>query len=511
MADLTVIVCTHHYVVRNVSARARPVVERFVKRYLQYGLVREHGRFFRKALRVFAAATQDRSEYRLHINTLREFKECLEAPELSGATDLVEWVEIPIGETDFVEYRVHPHLETRDYQIPVVEYLEKPPPPRSKLVGMQTGKGKSYCALRAIANLQMRACIIVRPMYLEKWVIDIRKTYQIEDSEFLVVQGSAQLQTLLNLADAGELTQIKLVLISNKTLQNWIKLYEQHGDATTEMGYACTPAQLFMVLRTGFRLIDEVHQDFHLNFKIDLYSHVYMAGSLSATMVSDDDFINKMYEVAYPSVDRQSGPAYDQYIDARAIIYGAKNPEKIRTTEYGSKSYSHHAFEKSIMRHPPTCKNYMDLIHYVIENTFMKDYEPGQRLLVYAASINFCTLLTEYLAQKYPRLYVRRYVEEDPYDNLLESDIRVTTLQSAGTAVDILNLTTVILTPAVSSSAANIQGFGRLRKLPDGTTPQFLYFVCRDIPKHLEYHKRKRDILASRALTYREEEIPKPI
>lgn len=370
----------------------------------------------------------------------------------------------------------------------------------------------SFIAMTAAAQLGQRFALIVRPSYIEKWLIDFNKTYNEEIAECLmVVQGSAQLQALLQMAALGELDGNKIILFSNKTLQNWIKLYEQNGSQILEQGYACLPDQLFEFLGVGVRIIDEVHQDFHLNFKLDLYTHVERSISLSATLLSEDDFLNNMYELAYPKGERFNGIAYDKYIDARAALYSFNDPRKIRVTEYGSKTYSHHAFEKSILRSESTTAAYFDMIRQVANGTFFKNYKPGQRLLVYCSSINMCTKLADYLRMQYPRLVINRYVEDDPFDYVMESDICVSTLQSAGTGIDIPNLTTVIMTPAVRSSAANIQGFGRLRKLADDTPVMFIYFVCQDFPKHTKYHEIKKVLLEERARTFKEEYLGRPI
>ena len=123
-----------------------------------------------------------------------------------------------------------------------------------------------------------------------------------------------------------------------------------------------------------------------------------------------------------------------------------------------------------------------------------------------------CTELTEYMRKKYPRLDVRRYDEDDEFENLIDADVSVSTMQSSGTAVDIPNLTTVIMTTAMASSQGNIQGFGRLRALKnDNTKTDFLYFVCEDIPKHIEYHEKKRMILRDRVKHYKSVHIGKPL
>jgi len=502
MAELTIVMSSHNFVVTNITPRARAAIETFARKYVLYGIVKTsyNSPFSRVALKVFAASTADRCEFRFHINQLEEFKRHLEYHYLTG--DLVAEVQKPVPVPIKVTFDVKSEWKDRDYQIPVIEYLVSHNPPVLKFVNLATGLGKSFCSMRAMQILGERTCIIVKPMYIEKWVLDMRRTYDIAFEDILVIRGSDQLQELLLEAETGEL-ETKVIIISNKTFQNWIKLYEKFREETLDMGYACLPENYCQHLGVGIRLIDEVHQDFHLNFKIDLYTNVPHSISLSATLVSDDAFLNNMYEIAYPAAYRCRGPAYKKYIASMAVIYKVKNPDKIRTKEYNSHSYTHHQFEQSILKNFDLTKHYFELVYQTLEGTYKQNYKKGDKAIVYCKSIDMCTLLTNFLKDKYKHLDIRRYVEEDVFENLLQADISVTTLESAGTAVDIDQLTTVILTTAVTSSQANIQGFGRLRELKDGRTPTFAYFVCEDIAKHIEYHERKRVLLEDRALTYK--------
>lgn len=359
----------------------------------------------------------------------------------------------------------------------------------------------TFCALNAATRLGKRIALIVKPAYIDKWISDFKTICGIERDEIVVVQGSAQIMAVIDRAQAGLLTE-KAIIFSNRTLQNWFSLYEDKGAGTLNMGYGCLPHELFPTLKVGLRIIDEVHQDFHLNFKVDLYTHVGQSISLSATLKSDDAFMNRMYETAYPLDKRYAGLAYDKYVTAYSWIYHVKKPQMLRWNEYGSLTYSHHAFEKSIMKHDALLESYMDMILVVIRRFYLnEDYVKGDRLLVYCASIELCTRLTAFLKSVLQDKDVRRYVEDDPYENLMEAEISVSTLLSAGTGHDIARLTTVILTTSVLSHQSNVQGFGRLRRLEDRKT-RFIYFACADVPKQLEYHLRKRELLATIALDY---------
>lgn len=501
MAKLLVEVFSHHFKVTRINPRHRESVERFARRNVQYGLAKVGRRFVRAPLKVFAAATKDRTEYSFHINQLVAFKEALKLDFITDAQ--VDYIEIPFQTPKNIELNLFPHWEVRENQAPVVDYLtEESEGPVRKFVNLQTGEGKSFIAMKAASVLSLLQIIIVKPMYIDKWVIDIKKTYDLKSDEVMCVRGSSNLKALIELASLNELNA-KVIIMSNKTYQNWLKLYEEYKDGILDMGYAVTPRWFFQHLGVGIRTIDEVHQDFHLNFKIDLYSHVKRSTSLSATLLSDEEFLNRMYEIAYPKSERYNGGQYKKYINARAVMYRIQNPDNFKCVDWATKRYSHNIFEQSLMRVPHRLESYLDLICLMIDSSYIKNYKKGNKCVIFCASIAMCTWLTEQLALRYPNHSVKRYVEEDPYENLMEPDFRVTTLLSAGTAVDIVGLQTTILTVAVSSSQANVQGLGRLRQMADGQTPEFLYLVAENIPKHLEYHIKKRELLRTRTKAYR--------
>ena len=73
-------------------------------------------------------------------------------------------------------------------------------------------------------------------------------------------------------------------------------------------------------------------------------------------------------------------------------------------------------------------------------------------------------------------------IVNDPYENIIEPDIRVTTIISGGTAIDIPNLRTLILNN-IKSPVANLQTMGRLRDLQNRDV-KFYYLYSEQIAKH---------------------------
>lgn len=499
MPELTLNVYTHHFSITKLSPRGRQAADSFSRRNMQYGLRKERGKFIRAPLKVYAASTVDRREFRFHINQLNEFREHLKNNYIGEEMYDTVIHERPAPKK--VVLKIREGWNARDNQLEAIQYANNVQRPHSKLIAIATGMGKSFITMRSSSDLCLRTMYIMRPSFIEKWIIDFHKTYDLDPDDILVVQGGESLLALFALAKEGKL-DAKIILMSNKTLQLWLKLYKERGIEILELGYPCLPHQMFEYLDVGRRVIDEVHMDFHLNFLIDLYTHVYDSLSLSATLISDDATVQRMQEIAYPVKKRYDGAGYTPYIRGKAVIYGIQDMAKIRFQDYATKSYNHIIFEQSLMRSPKHLAKYLELIRAVADDVYVNNHIEGNKLLIFAGSIEFCTVLTNFLKKAFPQHSVERYVEDDPYENLMKPDIRVSTVISAGTAVDIPGLKAAILTTAISSTASNLQSLGRTRVMADGQNPYFVWFVCENIPKHIEYHEKKRQVLEKRLLSY---------
>lgn len=500
---VTITVGSHFFRLNRIHPRMYPIIHQFITPYVEKGLVRQPGgRFRMEPVRVYASATTDRSEFRFHKNLLTKFLNHLKFHHI--AESLYEVKELSFFPVEAIDVSMDKKFELREIQVSAVDYItDITEENRSKLVPLPTGTGKTVVEAAAISQIKERTIIIVKPQFIKKWIKDLQEILGVATKDMLVVQGSANLQGLIEMGRNGLITS-PFILISNRTMQNWIKNYERFKDDIKELGYECFPEELFQITKSGHRLIDEVHMDFHLNFKLDLYTHCNSSTSLSATLLNNNPFMEQMYEIAYPLDKRFQAPPPKRYIDAYALLYHLDPHSHVRTQEYGSTIYSHMAFEKSILRNPRLMNNYWKIIQTAVNDYYVDGYTKGDRLAVFCSSIAMCTEVAKRLKQSYPHLDVRRYVEDDPIENLYSADVRVTTILSGGTGHDIHDLKTVLLTIAVDSVQANIQTLGRLRELKNGKTPIFVYMTCVDIDKHLDYHKRKSNMLEHRAKSVRQ-------
>lgn len=466
----------------------------------QWGPVRVGpGRFERRMLRVFVGVTATRDEFRFHINQFEDL--CRHLARYGFYMDTnVRLIHHPIYAPVPCEFTMRDLREERDYQIPLVNYLVEPG--SNKVVNLQTGRGKTFIALKALQRIAHRVVCVVKGMYIDKWVPDVESAYVLKKGDLMVIRGKEHLNRLIMLAQADVL-EAKFILISLKTMFLFLKHYESHG--ATELGSLIHPEDFYPLIGAGVRLIDEVHQDFHCNFRQDLYTHVPKTISLSATLESDDPFINSMYALTWPMGIRAPHVEYDRYIVVKSLWYSLNKPQRVRWKN-AMKQYSHVLFEQSIMKDKDMLTNYVEMINAIVMTSFIRTYEEGQKMLIFFATIEMCTYVVGYLKSLHPSLKVGRYVEEDKVEELHESDLIVSTLISAGTAVDVPNLRICLMTTALSSKQANIQALGRLRRLKDWPHihPEFIFLSAREMEKHRQYAEQKREKTDGKVLSFRD-------
>lgn len=473
------------------------------------------GRYEQFIERVYAAYTRNRDEFRFHRNQLNEVVQFLRSRGIAESTININYV----PETQYVknEIRFTDPRSPRDEQIPMIAYLKEPCPEGyapSKVITLQTGKGKGFISISALCHYSRRTVIIIRPGFIPKWIEELLEMTDMTMDDIMVVRGPEKgdrmgsvadliagrgvvpktggdmMRALLDLGKSGEL-KAKVIIISNVLFADYV---ESYMDQTAEgASYSVPPGEFYQTLGIGLRLIDEVHMDFHRNYRFEMYTHVPLTISLSATLDADKPFLNRRYDLMWPGAVRPPEVEYDAFIDVQSILYTINQPHLIRCKGFAN-SYSHTAFEKSILKNRRMLDNYKDMIAGVLDEVFVCDMQKGQSAIVFFATVDMCVKMRDHLRAVYPELHIEKFTAGDSYEEcFLKPDVIISTVGKAGTAVDRPNLRENIMTNALNSKQANIQVLGRTRKLKDfpDVRPRFHFLSAREIPKHIEYAKAK--------------------
>lgn len=421
---------------------------------------------------------------------------------------------INTGDGYKIDYEHHALTESGDYgriQLMYVEYIGDKEcqcisiehPEHLYITNDFIVTHNTLIALYTIGELKSRLGIIVLSQFVEKWISDITQIHETTSKDIMLIQGAKSIAGIVNMAREGTLSS-KYFVFSARTMHDFISLYESDPTLCLEM-YGIAPIDLFPLLGIGILLIDETHMAFHSIYKTIIHTNVEYQIGLSGTLISEDAVVSRAHRVVYPKSVTYHDTLQKQYMDIYAIAYGI-NPhllqtKRIKTVNYGTTAYNHIAFEKSIMKDKRLFESYFNVVKGVIEDYYIPDYDKRDSLVIFVASIAMAILFVDRLKKLYPNKTVVRYCENDPYDEMIDAEIVVSTPQSLSTGIDKPNLRVVIQTVSISSEVTNLQSAGRLRDLKDRDT-KFCYIYSDNIPKQKEYHRKREQMFTPRSKTF---------
>jgi len=390
-----------------------------------------------------------------------------------------------------IKFNINKKYKIRDYQERYIDVLVNKDAKKFMLVDLRTGMGKGLISLEAIRRIKYKTLIMVKPGYIDKWISDLLEYTDITKDDIKVIKGYDALAKMIATKD----TDYKFIIISLVTLRNYVRDYETAKNTDID------PATLLQKLKVGTVLNDETHQHFHSVYMLTLYLNANRFIGLSATLDNNDKQMRRMYEIIFPPDARINNLVkYEAYINVKAVEYELGSMYGLVYKR--QQGYNHILYEQSIIRRSVLLKNYISMIEAYFVSGYLSRRTEGDKVLIFCASVHLATMMSNYFSTIYHDLTVNRYVEDDPYDNVVTGDVIISTPLSAGTALDIPNLITVLMTVSVSSLQSNKQAIGRLRKLKDKEVT-YIYFYTKDIPNHIKMERDRYRAIKDIAKSYK--------
>ena len=253
------------------------------------------------------------------------------------------------------------------------------------------------------------------------------------------------------------------------------------------------PEDLMEHLGIGAIGVDEADEHYYAAFIMAMNSNVQKIFFVTATLKSTDRFVQKIFDMSFKREESYEEKRSSKHINVIAISYAFSDKRLAKTKGYKG-MYSHGALEKSILSNRSMLSNYLKMIVTSVGDWISKG--TNGKLIIYAYTKIMCSDIVKAIKNKYQQYDTRRFVGGDPYENIIEPDIIVSTISSGGRAMDIPGLTGVLLTISVDSATANDQVSGRLREPSDGSSRWLYYIYCNQIPVHIKYGRNRRQTLA---------------
>ena len=409
---------------------------------------------------------------------------------LEGKEYIVNKAEVPPYESKTsAKLKFMSKFNLFDYQETIKKFLLrrfKKVIPNRLLVTLAPGKGKTLVACNTLVKINRRFAIVVLAQYIDKWISDVKKNMNITGEDIYVVQGKKSLTKLMGMKKK-EIP--KIVIFSNRTLLNVIKRME---DGTYGEDFNIPLYGLLEHCDIDTVLLDEVHQEFVSIYKIIMMLNPRRTLGLSATFSTDNRALKPHFEDFFKSFNRINPLGKDKYRNVTSVQFKFSNTRGINYINWFTKAFGHVNLEASILKFPTISKRYLDMIEYMVLKKYIKRPKGTRgRCLIFVSTIAMAEQVVARLQSKYPDFDIRKYTGEDQMKNVLEPDICCSTLGSAGTAIDIDQLTTVIQTVSILSSNANIQSFGRLREIDGRDDLNFVYLWTEDISSMKSHHMNR--------------------
>lgn len=491
---------SHHFVVVCGDANAIRLAMNFSRRFIKTKLVYENGRYREVPDIVFALANKDKNRFRFHINVLYDFIREIERYYGAMPDEVREIIDVvPLYTPQKVDLIFREGWEDKPNQVEPIQWgLDQLDNKANTLLYIwQMGHGKSYMLARCAQHTGGRIVLFIQPRYVEKWIVDFTKMFELDPKDVPYYYGSGMIMDLTN-SDWNH-KRYPIVMISIDSYIDWIELYKENNyESLEQFGYGIDPPLLLEHLGAGAYMRDEVHETFYRMFCIDLFTHAPVSLNATATLISDNQTIRDAHKIMFPIGSINEQEELDIYVDVITAKFKLIEGNKIRTTEARCKMHSGAAIEKNLLKNTKALRGYINMLVDLITRWHLDRAKKGDKCIIYFAYTKFIDYAIKELKKKFKDVKFDRYTKSDPYSNLLNADICLTTKKRAGTAVDVPGLLTVIDGHIQKTSVGIIQNLGRLRIRGDKQSPRYVRIVCTDWLKHLEYFYHARSLLRSR-------------
>lgn len=320
-------------------------------------------------------------------------------------------------------------------------------------VNLNTGKGKTYCAIATAAYLGFRSIVITNSIgWLEQWKKFFQEYTDIQKDEIYLISGAPSLAMLYN----RDISKYKVILSTHSTIQSIGN--KQGWDQITKF---------FKYCQIGVKFYDEAHLNFDNMFQIDCYTNTFITYYLTATPGRSDraeDIIFSLYFKNVPSINlfHEDEDPHTKY----AAIRFSSNPNPIQASKCKNKyGLDRMTYVDYLVDQP----NFQELLYILITMALKK---PG-KYLFYIATNEAILKVRKWIYENFPELIGQvgiytSIVAPERKQEELNKKIILSTTKSTGAAIDIKGLVeTVNLAEPFKSRVIAQQTLGRTRD--DGT------------------------------------------
>lgn len=427
-------------------------------------------------------------ELRMPRYSLDSFIEYMEAYDFEVEQHIVEPI-VPQS----VEMHLRDGIKPREEQVEAADFLIN-----NKIgfrpLALRPGFGKTFLSINSIVKIGYRA-IIVLGQLIDQWLNSIFQFTTLTKDDIYIVRGFDSLKDLWTMIDNGYKPAI--ILFSTRTLD--LYTIENAEGYNTLRSYE----ELCTVLGIGIKVIDECHLKFGTNSQIDFRSNIKVNIYLSATYQRTSRDGKRIFDMYFPAELKYGEQLVKRYTTVEFAFYHLNIFREHLSRFKTAKGYNHMLYENYLVRQRKYLKLFVNcVVTPMLYQYFFNVRKIGQHCLILCQTRKFALALSDALIKKVDESEtVSVFLSGDKtYGNeeILKSNIIVSTIKSCGTGRDIKGLKTCINTVSMASVPQTIQCLGRLRELPDEDT-YYIDMCNEEVPSQVNHARIRLDIFKDKA------------
>ena len=365
---------------------------------------------------------------------------------------VVDYTVDPVGDIGPVMLKYKPRDEDQQEAIRFMLSIDKYKRNETSTmmsINLNTGKGKTYCAIAVAAYLGFRPIVITDSIgWLEQWKNFFVEYTDISKDEIYLISGSPSLAKLYN----RDISKYYVILSTHSTIKSigdkkgWNKITE-----------------FFKYCQIGVKFYDEAHLNFDNMFQIDCYTNTYITYYLTATPGRSDWAENIIFGIYFKNVPKinlfhEDEDPHTKYAAIRFNSDPTPIDAKRCKNNYGLNRI---VYTDYLVRND----NFHKLLTILVTMAIKK---PGKHLF-YIGTNEAILYVRDWIYQNFPELIgqVGIYTSIIPPQykkEQLNRKIILSTTKSAGAAMDIKGLAEVVnLAEPFKSRVLAQQTLGRTR------------------------------------------------
>lgn len=316
-------------------------------------------------------------------------------------------------------------------------------------LNLNTGKGKTYCTIAALALKGMRTIIITDTAgCLEQWYNFFQEYTDMSANEICWISPN----NIRRLENTCKQKRANVYLALHSTIRAYANRVGWSGITS-----------LFKAMRVGAKVYDEAHLDLDNMFRIDCYTNTFFNLYLTATPKRsryEEDKIFQEYFTGIPNIDlfNQDTDPHTKYVGIKFNSHPTAYDISNCRNAYGldRMGYVNYLVDQPYFHY---------MLHILINQAISK---PGKSLW-YIGTNNGIAKVRDWLFENYPELVgcigiFNGEIPKEERRSQLDKKIILTNTKSSGAAIDISNLVEVVcLAEPFKSKVLAQQTFGRCR------------------------------------------------